>query len=101
MVVFSTIEIKESRRLYEDYSLSTILEKTILITDQRGLDHGVILIPFDEISRIMRLHAQLVDPKNGRVIKKISPSELRKFNSVGRGTFFVDNEYKAFTFEID
>lgn len=101
VAVFSTIEIKESRRLNEDYTISSVVEKTILILDQRGMDHGVIFIPFDEISRIMRFDAQLVDPKNGRVIKKISPKELREYNRVSRGTFFDDNKYKAFAFEID
>jgi hypothetical protein len=101
VAVFSTIEIKESRRLNEDYTISSVVEKTILISDQRGMDHGVIFIHFDEISRIMRFDAQLVDPKNGRVIKKISPKELREYNRVSRGTFFDDSKYKAFAFEID
>lgn len=99
--VFSTLEIKELRKINEDYSISTIVEKTILIADQRGLDHGVILIPFDEITRIMRFDAQLVEPKNGRVMKKISPKELREFNNVGRGTFFDDSRFKAFAFDAD
>lgn len=101
VAVYSSLDVRELRKLNEDYSVSTFVEKDIFISDQKGLEHGIILIPFDEITRIMRFDAQLVDPKNGRVIKKISPKELQEFNSVGRGTFFDDNKFKAFAFDAD
>lgn len=99
--VYSTLEVKELRKLNEDFTISTVVEKNIFIMDQKGMDHGIILIPFDEITRIMRFDARLVDPKNGRVIKKISPKELIEFNSVSRGTFFEDSKFKAFAFDTD
>lgn len=99
--VYSTLEVKELRKLNEDFTISTVVEKNTFIIDQKGMDHGIILIPFDEITRIMRFDARLVDPKNGRVIKKISPKELREFNSVSRGTFFEDSKFKAFAFDAD
>jgi hypothetical protein len=99
--VYSELEKNEIWTLNEDYSISYKVKKSILITDLKGKDHGFIVIPFNELSRIMHFEAQLVDPKNGKVIKKVSPKELTEYNTVSRGNLYEGSKFKVFGIESD
>lgn len=99
--VYSELKKNENWTLNEDYSLTYKVQKSILISDIKGKDHGFIVIPFNELSRIMRFEALLVDPKSDKVIKKVSPKELTEYNTASRGNLYDGSKFKVFGIEND
>lgn len=98
---YSEIEKSEIWTLNQDFTVSYKVSETIMVTDIRGLYHGTIVVPFDELSRIMSFEAKLIDPKNGKIIQKVTPKNLSEYNRVSDISLFEDDKVKVFYIDTD
>lgn len=96
--VYSVLDRHESITLHEDFTVTYQVRQKTHVQELKGLHHANIAIPYDDISRIMRFEAQVIDPKNGKTIKKISSKDLADMSDFAGGSLFQDDRVKFFGF---
>lgn len=93
---YSVLDRQERITLHEDFTVSYQVRQKTHVQEIKGLHHANIAIPYDDISRIMSFEAQIIDPKNGRTIKKISSKDLADMSDFSGGSLFQDDRVKFY-----
>lgn len=97
--IYSSLEKHQKITLQEDYSYLVTIEQTTLISDVKGLDHGHYSIDIDQFTKIEDFEARIIDPGNGKTIRKIRTKDLKDRATIGEGSVFEDSRIKYFTLE--
>ncbi len=87
---YSILESSKIVQLNEDFSINYKVEKTIIIWDKKGLHHARLDLSTSGFSNIVNFEAEVVNPANGRVIKKYKAKDLQELKIADGVDFYHD-----------
>lgn len=93
---YSTLESSTLIQLNEDYSVVYKREKTVLIWDRKGLNHSDVNVWTNSFTEILKFEAEVINPANGKVIRKYKLKDLKQKHIVSGGTFYSENVNNIF-----
>lgn len=97
--VYSTLERHQRITVNPDYSYVTEVYQKTLITDPKGLNHGQFGIVMDRFTTVADFEARLINPMNGKTIKKLRLKDLTERAIISEESLYQDTRIKYFSLE--
>ncbi|MFC4872545.1 DUF3857 domain-containing transglutaminase family protein [Negadavirga shengliensis] len=96
---YSILEKHQKITLNPDYSYVTEVYQKTLITDPKGLNHGRFGIVMDRFTTVGDFEAKLINPLNGKIIKKLRLKDLTDRAFISDESLYQDTRLKYFNVE--
>ncbi|GGZ34774.1 hypothetical protein GCM10007049_30210 [Echinicola pacifica] len=94
--IYSQLESSLEIELMEDFKVMTTYRETITILDKKGLDHAIIYIGYDGLTKIADFEAEIINPLSGKTLEKLKLKDLKDYSLTSSGSVFDDNRVKYF-----
>ena len=95
--VYSNLTKQSKITLLEDYSYELEINQVTTIYDSKGLSHASQHFIIDQFTSLDNFEVKVVNPNNGKTIKKYKTKDLEKRALIDNGSIYQDLEVMYFT----
>ncbi len=96
---YSSVTKQHKITLLEDYSYEIEIIQTTNVFDARGISHASYQLFIDQFTTLDHFEVQIINPINGKTLKKIKSKDLKERSVIDNGSIYQDIVLKYFTME--